>query len=282
MLKAMIGRHKHQSGFSTVEILYILIVLVLLSGAGWYVYKHHQSKPSTTVSRNTPLDVVIPPKQGSKIESVDDTYNQYINYDLGISLTYSKEVEAEAACQGTAPQINIVPTATPVTVYPDTANHKIFVAASKFVTSVSHQISPGTYQGRGSCTVGDSTLAAIENPTSTIEKSSQVLAVEFDYATVKGNPDLDAFVASRIPTGMVIDHTIPPSVNGQVYTYSFKYTGSAEDPPQAKWYSLIYNPSRQLAVFWVTPNTQFLAWQGVPDSSGQYTQVATPSASFLQ
>lgn len=46
--------HKNQYGFSTVEMIFILVVVALISVVGWTVYKdHHSSKPVNTGTATT-------------------------------------------------------------------------------------------------------------------------------------------------------------------------------------------------------------------------------------
>lgn len=286
MVKQIMKR-TNSRGFGLIGVFVVIVVLALVGGSGWYVYKHHQSKaapkPLISTSQNQSKVNTPPAKHGSTIVGLDDTYNQYINYNLGISLTYSKNVASPPTCQNNSPDYNN-PVATPVSVYDDSANNRIYVAASTYATTVSHEIRPGSFQGYDSCTMSNTRLNDVVNANveQTLPTIKHVLAVEFDYATIANSSDLDAFVAPRVPTGIVIDHSTPPSDNGGVYTYTFKYTGNAPaSPTEPRWYSLIYDPMKKLAVFWVTPNTQSPSWQGV-NSAGQYTEINTPSANILQ
>jgi Tfp pilus assembly protein PilV len=266
----------NQKGFSIVEALLILVVLGLLGFTGWFVYHAKQSsdKSYSTAANSVSSSTTKQAKaqHGTKVVSLDETYAKYINYDTGISLTYSKMVASRAKCL-TTPQIEPTTVSVPAKVYEDAANNKVFVAASKFAVAQSHQISPDVYQGYDSCTVKGTTLEDIEKVVESISLSgpqSTMPYAEFYYTKVKSEAELDAFVAAH-GYGIIVDHSIAPTQSNGVSTYKLK--GS----PYSGVYFLKYNSSKKVAVFWHRLNVQAQVWADV-DSSGGLVSVGEPTA----
>src|SRR5665213_540179 len=45
---------KNETGFSAVEVILVLVVIVLIGGAGWLVYKNHsKAKPAASASTSS-------------------------------------------------------------------------------------------------------------------------------------------------------------------------------------------------------------------------------------
>src|SRR5689334_13162813 len=106
-------RTANQKGFSVVEALLILVVLGILGFTGWFVYHAKQSSDKNYSAAST-SDSSNATKQaktlhGTKVVSLDKTYEKYTNYDTGISITYSKMVADYGECSGTTPKTISLP-----------------------------------------------------------------------------------------------------------------------------------------------------------------------------
>jgi hypothetical protein len=69
MLKKMQRKQKNETGFSTLELLLILVVLCIMGSAGWLVYMNH-NKTKTSVSEA--VNPINPPTVSTKIISSSD------------------------------------------------------------------------------------------------------------------------------------------------------------------------------------------------------------------
>ena len=87
----------NQKGFGAVEAIIVLVVVVLLGAAGWFVYdKNHNSKVSTTPTPNT-TPSARPTDDASKwylYTSYDGTYK----IRLADGLTFSRNSDSSAIC----------------------------------------------------------------------------------------------------------------------------------------------------------------------------------------
>ena len=60
---------KNEKGFSSVELVLVLVVVVLLGLGGWFVYKKNQQKPASNNSTKTSTSEEKPSSQDSKEET---------------------------------------------------------------------------------------------------------------------------------------------------------------------------------------------------------------------
>lgn len=270
-LKELFVKKNDQTGFSIVEALLILAVISILGFTGWFVYHAKQSSDKSysaaSSSGSSSATKQAKTQHGTKVVSLDGTYEKYTNYDTGVSITYSKMVADYGECSGTTPKT----VSLPVKIYDDAGNGKVYAAASTYAFTVPHQISPGAWQGNDSCTVKDVTLSDIEKPVSSTIPQPKVVNAEFDYAKVKSEAELDAFVTAHAPEGMVIDRSVVPTRSNGVSTYKLKGTD------YAGVYFLKYNSSKKVAVFWHKLNVQAPNWADV-DSSGGFVGINEPTA----
>lgn len=71
----------NQTGFGTLEIALVVIVLALLGAGGWVVYKHHQKTPppststATTKTTNPTPAATDPTENWKKVDSIGDAYS---------------------------------------------------------------------------------------------------------------------------------------------------------------------------------------------------------------
>jgi hypothetical protein len=231
----------------------------------------------------------IPPitlfSSGTYIESLNNTYDKYINDGIGISITYSKTVGNYAGC--IAPSNDSIEyeqqfISTPVKLIADTSEHKIFVASGYYDV-----MGEGTDQSihaevNVSCKTNTTNLGAIINPT-TVDTNTiaDVFDVEFDYGTVATTADLDTFAKNLLPDSIVIDKTQQPTKNGKVYQYYFTTSGQKTlGDPSPNWFNLLYDPTKHLALFWMTPDTQFPVWQDI-SSSGKSITLNPPVGNII-
>ena len=214
-----------------------------------------------------------------------DHYDKYINDGIGISITYSKTVGNYAGC--IAPSNDSIEyeqqfISTPVKLIADTSEHKIFVASGYYDV-----MGEGTDQSihaevNVSCKTNTTNLGAIINPT-TVDTNTiaDVFDVEFDYGTVATTADLDTFAKNLLPDSIVIDKTQQPTKNGKVYQYYFTTSGQKTlGDPSPNWFNLLYDPTKHLALFWMTPDTQFPVWQDI-SSSGKSITLNPPVGNII-
>lgn len=260
----------------STQVIIVTVLVIVLLGALGFVYWQNLINKNNDVSQQQSTQS-IPKKQGTEVVSVDATYNKYSNYDLDISITYSKTVIAYAECVGTTPKV----ISTPIKIFEDTSDNKIFLSASKHTATVKHQTGSGEYSGFDSCVVQDTTLSTIKNPVDTITNNDWLFSMEFDYIKTSEASDLDGFVDSLDISGISIDYSVVPVQENGVYSYKFKYIGpDVASHNNPNWYSLIHSPAKGIAVFWSTPNKQQPSWVDI-DENGKYIDLDVPVASIL-
>lgn|GEM_PF-1803979 len=74
--------HKNERGFSAVEGILVLIIIVLVGVVGWFVFKNHKKTPVTNTSTSTTQT----PAATVKTEPAKTI--AYSNADLGVTLNY--------------------------------------------------------------------------------------------------------------------------------------------------------------------------------------------------
>lgn len=85
---------KNQRGFSAVEGLLVLIVVVLVAGAGWLIYHRQNAKPKTldgvlssitSDAKNTYSNAVFEPKNDWTAEASATAFNKVAGYNYAVS-----------------------------------------------------------------------------------------------------------------------------------------------------------------------------------------------------
>lgn len=268
-----------------VKVLLAVIVLFAFGSAAFYLgHKLPEiiNKAQPISNNETSTISSTKTQTGIKTIDLDDTYNEYANYDIGVNIIYSKYVANDSQCNG----IKSIERSTSVSIIEDTAENKIFITASQFNNA---QLDSS---GSNTCEIKNTTLDSIKqssnfNQNNNLQYStmSSIPFVEIAYKNIQSAADLDSYISSILPAkqwpGIVIDHSIQPNILGNEYSYTFKYVDSQLlEPPNPKWFNLKYDPQTHLAVFWITPNTQSVEWVDI-DINGNYVPINPPIAGIL-
>lgn len=82
----------NKKGFGAVEMLLIILLLGLIGGVGWYVWKQRSDKQTSSTTAPTTLNApTVTKTTEKKAYKVPDGYVVYENKELGFKFVYPKE-----------------------------------------------------------------------------------------------------------------------------------------------------------------------------------------------
>src|SRR3990167_7517418 len=84
----------NQKGFSAVEAILIFVIIAMLAGVGWYVWKQNKSSEPTPVTTSNNKATKI--EYTAKITSIPADWQTYINKPNKYSLSFPKDYEASS------------------------------------------------------------------------------------------------------------------------------------------------------------------------------------------
>lgn len=114
---------KHESGFSAVEVILVLAVVVLISAVGFMVYKNYNKK-TTDSSAATTTSTKATTSAGIITSGPQSGWSTYTNNAVGFSIAYPNTVEGDSAC---ATPSTVSSGAVPTSLIEDAPNY--YVAA---------------------------------------------------------------------------------------------------------------------------------------------------------
>jgi len=287
--------HKYLFTVTTFSKLLAMTLFIALPFLGFYLGMKYQQKVTVApivseVQRNptaitkptitTEVSIANSPK--TQIIAPDNSTNTYINSDIGLSITYHKNIADYSKCQG----LYSVLTSDPIKIIEDASDNKIYVASSRYSVVPNKPLGNGFY-GAASCTIYNTDLNTIKTPVATAgattnEQSGSGFHMVVDYKKVISVNDLNSFLSGLSPNNnLAIDSSVKPSQSGNTYSYKLKrVSGSSQGGFVDSWH-LLYNPKKKLAVFWISQYGTGVEWADV-DSNGKFFDTNPPSVDILE
>ena len=242
------NQFKKQLGFTLPIAILIVAVLIIAGGAGYYFYKTSQEQKEVNRKPEEPGKI-------SEIKPLDETWNTYINHELGFSIKVPKEMmHYDGSCKWVEKEHSYRPKAAPVSVqvFEDIDNNIVYIS-SEYFYELAGKIEEVSGNRFTKCN-------KIINSLELLKKGSGGSNWEIVMRKVANDSELEQFIKERYGAGCGLGKKVPTEgaiKQEGVYSVGID-TGGARDIDEAMEIGCVVNyitvlkyfPARNRVISW--------------------------------